>query len=102
MHSKNAASDRASKIGPVMDRILAGFGLLHNLSGWRIVTGWPEIVGVKIAEVSKAVRFSGDTVLVSVPNDGWRQQLSMEVDEILKKIHALPGGKVVKRIHFIS
>jgi predicted nucleic acid-binding Zn ribbon protein len=102
LHSKNAASGRVTKVGPLMEKLLAGFGLLHDLSGWRIVTRWPEIVGPKIAEVSKAVRFSDDTLLVSVHDDGWRQQLSLEVDEILNKIHTLPGGKVVKRIHFIS
>jgi predicted nucleic acid-binding Zn ribbon protein len=102
LYNKKAASERIAKVGPLMEKILAGFGLLHDLSGWRVVTGWPQIVGNKIAEVSKAVRFSDDTLLVSVPDDGWRQQLSLEVDEILNKIHSLPGGKVVRRIHFIS
>ena len=102
MYKERGGQERAAKIGPLMDKILAGFGLLHTLGGWRIVTGWPQIVGEKIAEVSRAIRFSDDTLLVSVPDDGWRQQLSLEVDEILDKIHVLPGGKAVRKIHFIS
>ncbi len=94
--------NRTVKVGPLLDKILAGFGLAHNLGGWRIVNRWPEIVGDKIAEVSKAIRFSDDTLMVSVKDAAWRQQLSMEVDRILKEIHAVPGGKAVKKIHFVS
>jgi len=57
--------NRTVKVGPLLDKILAGFGLAHNLGGWRIVNRWPEIVGDKIAEVSKAIRFSDDTLMVS-------------------------------------
>ena len=102
LHREYSALEKAVKVGPLMDKILAGYGLLHDLGGWRAVTGWPEIVGKKIAEVSRAVRFSDDTLLVSVPDDGWRQQLSLEVDEILDKIHIIPGGNAVRKIHFIS
>jgi predicted nucleic acid-binding Zn ribbon protein len=98
----NTNGKNAVKIGSLMENILAGYGLLHNLGGWRIVTRWTEIVGEKIADVSNAIRFSNDTLLVSVPDDGWRQQLSLDVDDILEKVHAIPGGKVVKKIHFIS
>lgn len=90
------------RIGPLLDKVLAGFGLAYNLGGWRIVNRWPEIVGDKIAEVSRAVRFSDNTLLVSVRDASWRQQLSLEVDRILQEIHSVPGGKAVKRIHFVS
>ena len=100
---KNAGLHKqAVKVGPLLDKVLAGFGLAHNLGGWRIVHRWPEIVGDKIAGVSNAVRFSDDTLLVSVRDASWRQQLSLEVDRILKEIHSIPGGKAVKKIHFVS
>lgn len=92
----------AVNVGSLIDRILAGFGLKHNLAGWRIVTLWPQIVGDKIGKVSKAIRFSEDTLLISVPDDVWRQQLSLEVEAIMDKIHQIPGGRVIKKIHFIS
>ncbi|UCD93672.1 MAG: DUF721 domain-containing protein [Candidatus Zixiibacteriota bacterium] len=100
---RNAATGKdAVKLGSLVDKLLAGFGLAHQLGGWRAVARWPEIVGEKNAGVSRAVRFSDDTLLVSVPDPVWRQQLSLTVDDILEKIHALPGGRAVKRIHFIS
>ena len=96
------AGKDAVKLGSLVDKLLAGFGLAHQLGGWRAVARWPEVVGEKNASVSSAIRFSDDTLLVSVPDPVWRQQLSLSVDDILEKIHALPGGRAVRRIHFVS
>ena len=93
---------RPTRVGSLVETMLARFGLLHNLNGWRIVNRWPDIVGDKIAQVSKAIRYSDNTLLVSVPDDTWRQQLSLEVDAILAKIHESAEGRVVHNIHFIS
>ena len=99
---KTAGHRPPAKLGSLLDRLLGELGLARNLGGWRIAVDWPEIVGEKIAGVSQAVRFEDDTLLVSVPDSVWRQQLSMEVEAILEKIHAVPGGKTVKKIHFVS
>ena len=100
--TKTGLKNKAVRVGPLLDKVLAGMGLAHNLGGWRIVNRWPEIVGDKIAGVSQAIRFSDDTLLVSVRDASWRQQLALEVDRILKEIHTVPGGKAVKKIHFVS
>lgn len=94
--------NKAAKLGSFIDGILVNFGLSHKLAGWKIVIKWPQIVGEKNAEHSRALRFSDDTLLVKVPDAGWRQELSLETDRILKEIHKVPGGEVVKRIHFVS
>jgi len=94
--------DRTVRLGTLLDKVLASYGLAYKLGGWRIVARWPEIVGDKVAEVSKAVKFSDDTLLVSVPDAVWRHQLSMEADAIMHKIHSVPGGRAVKKLHFVS
>jgi predicted nucleic acid-binding Zn ribbon protein len=99
---KSAGYRPPAKLGSLLDRLLGELGLTHKLGGWRIAADWPEIVGEKIAGASQAIRFEDDTLLVSVPDSVWRQQLSLEVEAILEKIHAVPGGKAVKKIHFVS
>jgi len=99
---RSGGKSKAVKVGSLLDNILSGYGLAYALGGWRVVTRWPEIVGEKMASISRALRFSDDTLLVSVPDSVWRQQLSMEADAILEKIHSVPGGRAVKRIRFIS
>jgi predicted nucleic acid-binding Zn ribbon protein len=90
------------KLGAFLDNILAGFGLSKTLAGWKIVVKWQEIVGEKNAEHSRAIRFSDDTLLVKVTDPVWRQELQLDSDRILAEIHKQPGGKVVKKIHFVS
>ncbi len=92
----------ATRLGPLLNGILARMGLGYTLDGWKIVMAWPEIVGEKIAEVSKAIRYENDTLLVSVPDASWRQELLLDTDRILEEIHAVPGGRSVKRIQFKS
>ena len=100
---KNYGSRKAAaRLGPLLDSILSRMGLGYTLSGWKIVDAWPVIVGDKIAKVSKAIRYENDTLLVSVPDASWRQELLLEVERILEEVHSVPGGQAVKRIHFVS
>jgi predicted nucleic acid-binding Zn ribbon protein len=100
--SDYSARNRPAQIGNLLETILSNYGLTRTLGGWKVVVNWPEIVGGNIARVSHAVRFENDTLLVSVPDSVWRQQLSMEQEMILSKIHEYPGGKAVKKIHFVA
>ena len=92
----------ATRLGPLLNSILARMGLGHAHDGWRMVNLWPEIVGDKIADRSKAIRYENDTLFVSVPDAVWRQELLLDVDRILQEIHTIPGGRSVKKIHFIA
>ena len=101
--AKNIGSKKpATRLGPLLNSILARMGLGYTLDGWKIVTSWPEIVGDKIADVSKAIRYENDTLFVSVPDAVWRQELLLDVERILQEIHTVPGGRSVKKIHFIA
>ncbi|MCX6826635.1 MAG: DUF721 domain-containing protein [candidate division Zixibacteria bacterium] len=99
---KLTGKQSSTKLSNLLDKILANSGISYNLGGWRVVVNWPEIVGNKIGQASKAIRFENETLLISVPDSIWRQQLSLETDAILEKIHSTPGGKAVKKIHFVS
>jgi len=91
-----------ARVGTLVDELLAGYGLSYKLGGWRVVVAWPEIVGPRLAAVSRAVRYADETLVVSVPDAVWRHRLSLETDIVLEKIREIPGGRAVKRIHFIS
>ena len=91
-----------TRLNVLIDGLLSRLGLAHQLGGWRVVNLWPEITGEKIASVSRAVRFEAGTLLVSVPDAVWRQELLYDTDRILEKIHEIPGGRAVKKIRFVS
>ncbi len=101
-NAKKASKHNSARLGNLLDGILSRLGLAHKLGGWRVAANWDEIVGESIAKASHAVKFDNETLLVSVPDAVWRQQLSLEVDAILEKIHSFPGGKAVRKIHFVA
>lgn len=90
------------RLGSVLDGLLSRMGLASTLAGWRVVNAWPEIVGERVAAVTRPVRYEDNTLVVAVPDAGWRQELHLQTDLILEKIHELPGGKVVKKIRFTA
>lgn len=59
---------------------------------------WPEIVGEKIAAVTKKVRFDGSTLIVTVKNEAWRYEIHANRYSIAKKLNDRVDSKVVKDI----
>ncbi len=93
--------NQPKRIGGIVDKIVSSLGISKSYYGWSFVSTWAEIVGENIANVSSAIRFEDGTLFVAVADDTWRQELSMERENILEKIHALPHGRVVKRIQLV-
>lgn len=85
-------------ISGVLDRTMRALGLSRKFDGWQVVVHWADIVGETVADKATAIRYDDGTLYVSVPDDVWRQQLSMEIESILKDVHALPYGRAVKQI----
>ena len=89
---------KPTKLNAVVDRLMISLGMGKAYQGWRIVEKWPEIVGADIAKVARAERFSDGMLTVVVEKDAWRQELEMQLEQILTKIRSLPGGRAVDKI----
>jgi predicted nucleic acid-binding Zn ribbon protein len=63
-----------------------------------VVEHWPEIVGEDIAARAVADGYRDGVLYVSVEQDVWRQELQMQKETILRKIHELPYGQAVREI----
>lgn len=59
---------------------------------------WPEVVGEKIAGVTKQVRFDGPKLIVTVENEVWRYEIHTNRYTIAKKLNDRVDSKVVKDI----
>ena len=79
---------------------MAKWGLANSYHGWLVVRHWPEIVGDIIAERALAEHYSDGVLYIAVEKDIWRQELQMQREEILKKIHSRPYGKAIKEIRY--
>jgi predicted nucleic acid-binding Zn ribbon protein len=59
---------------------------------------WPEIVGEKIAAVSKNLHFEGNRLVLEVDNSAWRHEIHMKRFSITKGLNEKVGSKVVQEI----
>ena len=59
---------------------------------------WPEIVGEKIAVVSKNLHFEGNRLVLEVDNSAWRHEIHMKRFSIVKRLNEKVGSKVVQEI----
>jgi predicted nucleic acid-binding Zn ribbon protein len=92
---------RPAAISGVLDKVVGSLGLSRNYNGWRVVSQWPQIVGKPIAAKARAIRFSEGRLYVAVQEDAWRQELAMQIGEILRTIHSHPFGRVVKQVRLV-
>jgi len=79
---------------------VASWGLGTSYHGWLVVRHWPDIVGDTIAERAIADRFEDGTLFVAVEKDIWRQELHLQTEEILRKIHSRPYGRAIREIRW--
>lgn len=59
---------------------------------------WPSVVGERMNEVIKDVRFEGNKLIVKVENEAWRHEIHMNRFSIAKKLNDRVDSKVVKEI----
>lgn len=59
---------------------------------------WPEIVGDKIAAVTKNLHFEGNRLVLEVNNSAWRHEIHMKRFSIAKRLNEKVGTKVVQEI----
>ena len=82
-------------IGNILSHIIQDLGIQEKLDGCRALTIWPQVVGEKVAAVTKPERFSRGRLFVRVENDSWRMELLFHRQEIIRKLNEqLPSESV--------
>lgn len=65
-----------------------------------VICRWEKIVGADIARHVKAARFDFNTLFLMSDSPVWSNQLTMMKDELITKINAFAGTKIVKDLRF--
>jgi predicted nucleic acid-binding Zn ribbon protein len=89
-------------LGSVIESVIDSVGLTQRYNGAQVIDRWTEIVGDQIAARAKAVKFDNGTLYVVVEDSSWRQNLSMELEQILAQIRKYPFGQAVKEIRLLA
>jgi predicted nucleic acid-binding Zn ribbon protein len=84
-----------------LEQMLERLGIGDRVRDYEAVAVWSEVVGERIAEVSRAVRIRRGVLVVEVGSGPWRQELSMRKADILAKLNTRLGSATVKDIQFL-
>jgi len=91
-------SGRPERIGGVVGALLDKWGIRGRVERARAASDWEELVGPRIAEVTRNARVSGRTLFVEVEGAAWMTELSMMRRDLLRRIN---GGRDEGRIEKI-
>lgn len=93
-------SKAPASVGDILDAFLKSTGLDVDVKEWDVVGRWDEIVGDRIAAVTKCGRVEDGILYVKVTTAPWRQELSYMKDAIKEKIANVTECGTIKDIVF--
>jgi len=88
------------KLGSVLPALLEKLGLSGGIRNHQLLDRWGEIVGPKIAEVTSAERLTDGKLWISVSHPAWRTELTFIKQDLIDKVNAAFGEKIVHDIIF--
>ena len=91
---------RPLSLGSIIPETLKEFGLEKKASNYAVLLDWENIVGEKIAAVTKAEKLERGVLTVRVLSTVWRYELTLRSQDILRKIGATFGDGLVHEIHW--
>ncbi len=85
-------------LGQALKKLLRDLEIENQVYQFQAINFWPQIVGDKIARVTKAEKVEHQILFVKVSNDSWRNELFYLKREIIEKLNAKIGQKIIKDI----
>ena len=90
-----------ARIGPLVDTLLERHGLQEQVRRVGILEAWPELVGERLAAVTRAKGVSGATLFVEVPTSAWLMELNMMRHDFLERVNERLPEAPLERIVFV-
>ena len=85
-------------LGMILAGLLDSKQLGPKLRQGMAVTVWPEVVGDKLARVTRATACKGGRLYVEVENSVWMQELAFLQRELLTRLNRRIGKRTVRRL----
>lgn len=85
-----------------LSRQIRRLGCKGKLDGGRALASWAEVVGPQIARHARAESLSGGTLTVVVPDAAWRQELTFQKQDLIKRLNAALECDVVRELFLVA
>lgn len=88
-------------LGNVLGELIGTLGIRTQLKRHEVVNLWAQVVGEKIAKVTKAREVRDGRLFVEVESSAWRNELFYMKHEFVKKLNASTGEQIIHDIIFV-
>ncbi len=89
------------RVDALLAEVLEKHGVQKQVRRIGILELWPEIVGEKLAGVTKVRGVDGDALFVEVRSSAWLMELSMLKGEVLGRVNARLTDAPLDRVVFV-
>ena len=89
----------AESLGNLLNQLFQRNGMAQQIQEYEAVNLWEQVVGEKIAKVTKAKDVRDGKLFVEVLNSIWRNELYYMKPSIIEKINKHIGKKIIHDIH---
>ncbi|HET9947593.1 MAG TPA: DUF721 domain-containing protein [Longimicrobiales bacterium] len=88
-------------VSAVLPRVLEKHGVGRQIERTRVLELWHELVGEKLAEVTRVRSLDGDALVVEVRSSSWLMELSMMKGRFLERVNERLADAPLERIVFV-
>lgn len=99
-HAHNMERHKSVPINNLLDAWLRNNGLETPLLQYRLVQGWPTVMGPGVARYTGSIDIYGNTLRVQIKNAALRQNLLMMRTEIAHKMNEYVKAQVIQEVTF--
>ena len=92
---------RPTRVDVVLAQVLEKHGVQKQVQRAGVLELWPEIVGEKLAQVTRVKGMDWDALFIEVRNSAWLMELSMLKTEVLERVNARLADAPLERIVFV-
>lgn len=87
-------------LNSLLDAWLRNEGLETPLLQYRMIQGWPEVMGAGVARYTGEIKIRGNVLRVQIKSPALRQNLLMMRTEIARKMNAYVKAQVIQEVTF--
>ena len=89
------------KLDAVLSSVLDDHGVRDQVERMGVLALWPDIVGEKLAEVTRAKGVEDATLFVEVRTSAWLMELNMMKGDFLRRVNERFTDVPMERIVFV-
>lgn len=94
-------ADGPARVGDLVEGVLRSAGVREQVERQRVLEAWDEVVGEKIADVTRPVRVSGPVLFVEVRSSAWLMELDLMKHRILERLNQDRDEGRIEKVRFL-